>query len=1125
MGECSNIDAPWLVGDPVDVLRGAVVERSLDARSDADVGLRWHRYYNSADRDVDRGLGWGHTHGLDHSLTADLDGWSHRAPSGDITRFPPLEHDGACVGRGGWSLVRHTARTYGLTHPSEGAWVFEVDQAGDVGHPVRRTLGDDTLTLTYRDGVLARVTGWTGRRVDLDRDTHGRITALRDGQRSLVRYRYDRDGNLAELTDRYGATMRFEWVAQGLLARRVERTGMAWTWRYDAANRCISATGEGGLRAVRLRYQGEHTEVTLGDGGRWIYRRGSEGELAEVQDPYGGVQKYVRDETGKITQEIDARGCVTWIRYDTAGGVAERVSPAGERGGNGAGLPRHAAGWEHGWRVVLPPPRTRIERDDAGLRVRELRDGRVRTWRYDPGGNVVRYTDLEGSTWRHTYAGANHRVSTTDPLGNVTTYARDAEERLTEVIDPRGNRHGYAYDLRGALVTTVRDGVVRERLVRDTGGALTARVDREGIQRLAYGYDARGCRTERRLGSGDVQRMRHDTRGRLLGAVSSVGEQAMAYDAAGRTVLDERDGVGVRSRWGEAGVAETWVLGRFVTRYERMQDGTSVVVDPTGTTHRVSQPVVGVVVRELACGWTERSTWDDRGRCQEKLVFPRERPDRVHRRSYAWTPEGNLAAVTDSAVGVTAYTHDAAHRLASETLPDGTHTTYGYDAASNLVAAPSLGVTEAGAGNRLRAGAGAWLAYDARGRLCAREEAGGTWRYGYDARDQLVEATRPGVCWTAAYDVLGRRVRRVVNGTVSTFWWDGDRLAAELIAGVLRVLVYADEGALTPLLVVAYDNPEADPRDGRRYYLHADHRGAPTMVRDDSGAVVWRARLDPYGCAHVDVGVDFDQPLRFPGHYYDAATGLHDNRFRTYCPRLGRYLQPDPLGLRGGLNLYAYTSNPLRRVDLRGLMCPEGPSADGPVEPAVEDDIAEESLPPVAGVGLGDTERNPYDPDFGLGDRLWEQARRSPRLARALDMLMCNLWRIHLVQPDGVQHSECRRRDRTIVVVADASNDAEILGALAHEVGHSEYPDPGELTTDDPDALAAARQLDEDHAVIFNSLVRDDLGGFGQKVTVIEHPIDAPKNFDGNPRTSGNDIPSVDPSTSESSHDDPGAPP
>ncbi|MCA9579177.1 MAG: RHS repeat-associated core domain-containing protein, partial [Myxococcales bacterium] len=66
------------------------------------------------------------------------------------------------------------------------------------------------------------------------------------------------------------------------------------------------------------------------------------------------------------------------------------------------------------------------------------------------------------------------------------------------------------------------------------------------------------------------------------------------------------------------------------------------------------------------------------------------------------------------------------------------------------------------------------------------------------------------------------------------------------------------------------------------------------------------------------------QPLRFPGHYHDATTGLHCNRFRYYSPELGRYLESDPVGIQGGLNLYGYCAdgNPLRDVDLRGLNKP-----------------------------------------------------------------------------------------------------------------------------------------------------------------------------------------------------------
>ena len=105
-----------------------------------------------------------------------------------------------------------------------------------------------------------------------------------------------------------------------------------------------------------------------------------------------------------------------------------------------------------------------------------------------------------------------------------------------------------------------------------------------------------------------------------------------------------------------------------------------------------------------------------------------------------------------------------------------------------------------------------------------------------------------------------------------------------------------------------------------RHY-HCDHLGTPLALTDQNQQIVWAARLDPWGNIEQEFNPhDIEQSIRLPGQHHDKDTGLYYNRHRYYDPRIGSYVNQDPIGLNGGVNLFAYVGgNPLLFVDPEGL--------------------------------------------------------------------------------------------------------------------------------------------------------------------------------------------------------------
>jgi RHS repeat-associated protein len=116
------------------------------------------------------------------------------------------------------------------------------------------------------------------------------------------------------------------------------------------------------------------------------------------------------------------------------------------------------------------------------------------------------------------------------------------------------------------------------------------------------------------------------------------------------------------------------------------------------------------------------------------------------------------------------------------------------------------------------------------------------------------------------------------------------------------------------------------------YYVHTDHLGRPARMTAQNWAWVWDVIYSPFGATSYIWTNPATIDLRFPGQWFQLENGLAYNWHRHYDATLGRYIEPDPFGLKAllsdGPSVYNYVGgNPLAQVD------PKPVGDDGPALP------------------------------------------------------------------------------------------------------------------------------------------------------------------------------------------------
>ena len=779
--------------------------------------------------------------------------------------------------------------------------------------------GNKTTFKPDNYGYLEQITDGEGHTTLLEYDAHGNLIKETDPLENVTRYEYDKLNRLRFIREPEGVVTEYRYDAKGNRIAMIDPNRYVTKYFYDPLDR---------LAEEQDIYENSTT-----------YTYDALGNQTSMTDPNGHTTRYEYDELNRLSAEINAVGEATYYRYDGNGNLKQTILPNGNtirndydqldqlvRIQDNLGL---IASYEYdpnGNRVSETDANnhTIAYRYDALNRLRFLTDpsGQVTEYQYDPNGNVSRIIDAKKLNTYYRYDGLNRVDTLINDLGQQTIYFYDPAGNLKHIIDANEHMTEYFYDSLNRL--EIERYADQSEIVYTyyPEGNIKTRKDQEG-EVTQYQYDSLYRLKERAYPSGEKETFKYYPNGNLKYAINGPATINYTYDAADRITQE--------------------ILNGKPTKYRH---------DAVSNTRTITYPSEKVVVetmdgrdRMAAIRYQEQElttfNYDNADLLVEKIysnntssVYDYDKNDRLTRiehnpnaflsYSHEYDEVGNrlTAKALHQINRSEAFTYDQLDRLEvfRRGPPENPELTiaYKYDPVGNRLTVIQDGNSTTYQPNEVNEYGqvgGISLDYDDKGNPIAD----GTYVYKYNTENRLVSVLEGGTELAKfLYDALGRRIQKISAQRTNNYFYDDQSVIEERNG--------SDQVTANYIYGTWIDDVLALDKSSTLYLYHHNVLGSVAGLSNASGNLVEIYEYDAYGNTKVldsqyqsISSSSVDNPYGYTGRRLDSEIGLYYYRARYYNPKVGRFIQRDPLGYVDGLNLYTYAqSNPTNYFDPLG---------------------------------------------------------------------------------------------------------------------------------------------------------------------------------------------------------------